>query len=191
MNPITHLLASWTFADNMGLGPRDRNLVVWCGVTPDLDGLGIVADLANRTLGLSAKGFYAIYHHSLLHGLAAGILLPAILILFSTQRLRTFLLGIAAVHLHLLCDLLGSRGAEPDDIWPVKYLAPFSDKLTLVCRWQWPINGWPNIALTVTLLLSVFILAGRRGHSPVNLFSKRADNIFVETIRGWGAGGKQ
>lgn len=39
MNPITHLLLSWTIADEAGLQSKDRACVTWAGVVPDLDGL--------------------------------------------------------------------------------------------------------------------------------------------------------
>ena len=51
MSPATHLLISWVVADAAQLEPRDRKLVTWCGVLPDLDGLGLLADLANELLG--------------------------------------------------------------------------------------------------------------------------------------------
>jgi inner membrane protein len=51
MSPITHLLASWSLAEASDLDLADRNLVAWCGLLPDLDGLGVMVDLGNRVLG--------------------------------------------------------------------------------------------------------------------------------------------
>lgn len=183
MNPITHLLVSWTLADGVKLEGRDRSLVTWCGVLPDLDGLGAAADMANRLLGNAASAFYGTYHHSLLHGLVAALIMPGALSMAGGRRWRVFSWGVIASHLHLACDFVGSRGMEPGDIWPVSYLAPISDRLTFTWPGQWPVNGWPNIALTVFLILVTCIMAVRRGYSPVGLFNARADKAFVETLR--------
>ena len=45
MHPITHLLVGWTLANAAGLGKRDRMLVTVAGVIPDIDGLGVLADV--------------------------------------------------------------------------------------------------------------------------------------------------
>ncbi|HLC21129.1 MAG TPA: metal-dependent hydrolase [Candidatus Methylomirabilis sp.] len=183
MSPIAHFLASWTLADAARLGARDRGLVTWCGILPDLDGLGVAVDLGNRLLGRPESWYYGLYHHSFLHGLATALLLPAILCIFATERLRVFILGFVAIHLHLLGDLVGSRGPGPDDIWPVPYLAPFFDLATVQWQGQWPLNAWPNVALTIAFLAYVFMRAARAGYSPLEMFSARADAGFVGTIR--------
>jgi inner membrane protein len=185
MNPITHFLVSWTLADSVNLADRDRRLITWCGVLPDLDGLGVVVDAANRLSGHSSSSYYTLYHHSLLHGLAAILVIPGMLCVSGVRRWKVFWWGVVVGHLHLACDLAGSRGTEPDDVWPVKYLAPFSGKCTLTWNGQWPINSWPNITLTIVLLFVVFVAAARRGYSPVGLFSVHADKAFVEAVRGW------
>ena len=74
MNPITHLFLSWTIADEAGLQPRDRAVVTWAGVVPDLDGLSLIPDLISRWLYGVQTGYYFEYHHFLTHGLPAAIL---------------------------------------------------------------------------------------------------------------------
>src|SRR5262245_23284243 len=133
MNPITHFLASWTTADLARLDSRDRALVSVCGVAPDLDGLGVVVDYANRMLGRPESWYFGQYHHALLHGLPAAIVIPGIVAILARDRLRTFMVGVLVVHLHFLCDLVGARGPGVDDIWPIPYLASISSRLTL----QW------------------------------------------------------
>ncbi len=183
MSPITHFLASWTLGDSARCDGRDRAVVTWCGVLPDADGLGAIVDAVNSALGRPESWYYGLYHHSLLHGAFGAILIPGLLSLFAINRARMFIVGVAAVHLHLLCDFVGSRGPSTDDIWPIQYLAPFSDAVSVAWKGQWPLNGWPNIALTVLLLVWVFARAVRTGYSPVGVFSQRADRIFVETVR--------
>lgn len=182
MSPITHFLASWTLGDAAGCRSRDRALVAWCGLCPDLDGLGIAIDVANGVVG-RASWYYGLYHHRLLHGVVAAVVLPAIMALFATQRLRMYLLGVVVIHLHLLCDLVGSRGPGVEDIWPIHYLAPLSDAWTVAWRGQWALNGWPNVLITLVLIAWSFQRAIRVGYSPVGAFSRRADRLFVVAVR--------
>ncbi len=183
MNPITHFLASWAVADVARLEERDRTLVTVCGVAPDLDGLGVVVDGVNPELGRPESWYYGQYHHALLHGLPAAVLIPALASVLARDRLRVFVIGVFAVHLHFLCDLVGSRGPGVDDIWPLPYLAPFSDRLTLRWSGQWALNAWPNIAFTVGLLGYAFYRACAAGYSPVGVFSKTADRAFVAAVQ--------
>lgn len=67
MSPITHLLASWSLAEATTLETRDRAIVAWVGCAPDLDGLGVIPDLAARFLGYEDTALYGRYHHVLLH----------------------------------------------------------------------------------------------------------------------------
>jgi hypothetical protein len=91
--------------------------------------------------------------------------------------------GVVAVHLHYLCDIVGSRGPGADDIWPLRYLAPFSERLTVQWSGQWPLNAWPNIVLTILLLAFGFYRAANGGYSPVGVFSTKADRAFVQAVR--------
>jgi hypothetical protein len=183
MNPITHFLASWASADAAGLEGRDRALVSLCGVAPDLDGLGVVVDGANHLLGRPDSWYFGQYHHALLHGLPAAILIPGVATLFARNRLRAFVMGCGVVHLHFLCDLLGSRGPGVDDLWPLPYLAPFSNRVTFQWAGQWPVNAWPNIAFTVALIAYSFYRAVKSGYSPVGVFSAAGDRAFVAAVQ--------
>src|SRR4051812_43952707 len=94
-----------------------------------------------------------------------------------------YVMGFAAVHLHLLCDFVGSRGPSPEDIWPIAYFAPFSNFGTIRWAHQWPLDAWPNFAFTVVLVGYVFVRAARSGYSPVAMFSSGAERVFVETVQ--------
>ncbi len=183
MNPITHLLASWSLAEVSGLEERDRAIVAWVGAAPDLDGFGAITDTAARLLGLGDPALYGRFHHVLLHGLPGALLLPAIGLAFARRRFAAFAWSVAAVHLHLACDFVGSRGPTADDVWPVHYLSPFSEALTLSWSGQWPLNAWPNIVFTIGLLAFVFARAASVGHSPVSLFSTGAHAAFVAAVQ--------
>ncbi|MFH1024328.1 MAG: metal-dependent hydrolase [Planctomycetota bacterium] len=184
MNPITHLLASWTVGEASRLeDDRDRALVAWAGAAPDLDGLGAVADVAARALGWGDPGLYARFHHVLLHGLPGALFLAAGAMALARRRWRVFGWAVLAVHIHLVCDVLGSRGPERGDFWPVHYLAPVSDALTVSWRGQWRLDAWPNLAFTGLLIAFVFVRAATAGRSPVSLVSRRGNEAFVRAVR--------
>jgi len=87
-----------------------------------------------------------------------------------------------AFHLHLLGDLVGSRG--PDGYqWPIPYLYPFSAQWTLAWPGQWELNAWPNILITALVLGITLYLAWKRGCSPLEMVSLKADAAFVTGLR--------
>jgi hypothetical protein len=180
MAPITHLLASWIVAAKTTDNLRDRALVTWAGVAPDIDGLGIIIDIAS-----GRQYYYPKYHHWLAHGLPAALLFSALLAIFGRRHWRVFLLCLVVYHLHLLCDLAGSRGPDPSDLWPIFYFGPISQNPMWIWKHQWPLDSWPNRVITVALLVWALWLAAKCGDSFVGVFSRRADKVFVEVLRKW------
>jgi hypothetical protein len=182
MHTVTHLLLGWTLATACPLSRRDRALVALAGVLPDLDALGIVVEKA--TLHTEQPLFwYARFHHVLAHNLPCALLSTGVAVALARRRIRAPLLVAASFHLHLLADLVGARG--PDGAtWPIHYLWPCAD-LGLSWSGQWAINAWPNFVVTILALAWVFWVAGTRGHSPLELVSRRADGAFCGTVRGW------
>ena len=182
MNVVTHLLVGWTLAEHTTKSPRDRALVTAASVVPDLDGLGLLTDMAAPLTGWPVQ-WYERFHHVLLHGMPGALACAALFACFAGERWRTAGLVLVSYHLHLLGDLLGSRGSGAADIWPIRYLEPVSGALTLSWSGQWELAGWENTAFTVVLMAYAIALAVKRGYSPVGLFSARADAVFVETLR--------
>jgi len=182
VNVITHLFIGWTFAEHTTKSPRDRALITAASVVPDLDGLGLIVDMAAPHFGWTVQ-WYERFHHLLLHGIPGALICTALMVLFANERLRAAGLIFVSYHLHLLGDLLGSRGSGETDIWPIHYLSPLSNELTFAWSGQWPLSGWQSTTLTVVLMAYAFVLAVRRGYSPVGLFSARGDAAFVETLR--------
>jgi membrane-bound metal-dependent hydrolase YbcI (DUF457 family) len=180
MSPITHFFTGWVLANAALLDRRDRALVTLAGVVPDMDGLGIVAEFLTRT-SQHPLDWFSRYHHSL-HSLAFALLVAVACYALATQRWKVAGLAFLSFHLHLLEDLLGSRG--PDGYqWPIPYLLPFSPMVQLSWRGQWALNAWPNTAITAALMLVTLYLAWSRGYSPLEMFSKRADAVFVDALR--------
>jgi inner membrane protein len=92
------------------------------------------------------------------------------------------LLALVSFHIHLLEDVLGSRGPEGYQ-WPIPYLAPFSPVLQLTWHGQWGLNAWQNVLITIVLLLITLWLAWRRGFSPLEMVSTRADVALIASLR--------
>lgn len=180
MSPVTHFLTGWVFANCARLDLRDRALVTLASVAPDVDGLGIIPELLTRNSDHPLLWF-SRYHHSL-HTLAFAVAVTAASVVLGHQRWKTGLLSFVSFHLHLIEDIAGSRGPDGDQ-WPIPYLKPFSSALGLTWHGQWALNAWPNLAITVALLFTTLWLAWRRGFSPLEMISARADGVFVVALR--------
>jgi inner membrane protein len=180
MSPVTHFFTGWVFANCANLARRDRAIVTLACVVPDVDGLGIIPEILTRNSSHPLPWF-TLYHHTL-HTLAFSLVVAALAFALAQQRWKTALMALASFHLHLFEDVLGSRG--PDGYqWPIPYLAPFSSRWQWTWHGQWDLNAWPNIAITAALLLITLWLAWRRGFSPLEMLSTRADAAFVRTLR--------
>lgn len=187
VSPFTHLLGSWLVATAATDNPRDRRLATLAGVLPDLDGLGLIVDGLTRATGAPPTFLYERYHHFLLHGLGGGLLLAVGLAAFARRPLRVGLTALVVFHLHLACDLVGSRGPDPIDLWPIFYLGPWTKDPMWLWHGQWRLDGWPNRLISLGCFVTCLALAVRRGHSFVGVFSPRLDVVFVGVLRGWAA----
>jgi hypothetical protein len=180
MSPVTHFFSGWVFANCAKLDRKDRALVTIACVIPDIDGLGIIPELLTRNSAHPLLWF-TLYHHAL-HTLLFAVVVAAIALALATQRWKTGLLALLSFHLHLLEDLLGSRG--PDGYqWPISYLAPFSSSLQWSWHGQWGLNAWPNLVITIALLLITLWLAWLRGFSPLEMISAKANAALVYALR--------
>ena len=179
MSPVTHFFTGWVIANCASLDRRERAIVALACVVPDVDGLGIIPELLTRN-SRHPLLWFSQYHHSL-HTLLFAIVIATLAFALARQRWKTAALAFLAFHVHLFEDLLGSRGPDGDP-WPIPYLKPFSD-LQLSWRGQWALNAWPNIALTILLLMITLWLAWRRGFSPLEMVSQKADAAVIGALR--------
>src|SRR4051812_19127062 len=108
MSPVTHFLIGWITANTADLNGRERAIVTIAGIIPDLDGVGIVAEILTRH---SAKPltWFSDYHHVLGHNLGFCLLVTGLAFLFTGRKLKVAILVLISFHLHLLCDLVGAR----------------------------------------------------------------------------------
>lgn len=187
MSPFAHLVGSWLLAVATTDNPRDRKLVTLAGVLPDADGLGAVADVVGSLISGKECTFYyyQTYHHLLLHGWPGAIVVSALLMIFAKQRWRVLLLCLLVYHLHLLCDLIGSRGPTPGDLWPICYSEPLLRHPIWFWKQQWRLDGWQNQAIFIALFLGSLWVATRKGFSFVEVANSKADKIFVGVLQKW------
>ena len=183
MSPITHFFLGWAVAGTApGLRRRERTLITWAAVVPDLDAIGIVPELLTRDRPEPLLWF-SEYHHLLAHNLGFGLLVTALAFALARRR-RVLVAGLAflSFHTHILGDIAGGQG--PDGYsWPIPYLLPFSDRWQLEWSGQWQLNAWPNFLITGALLALTLAWARRRGYSPLEMVSARADQALVATLR--------
>ena len=184
MNPVTHLLVGWSVANATTLTPRERAVVAVAGVVPDVDGFGMITDLVTRNTAHPTE-WWGEFHHVLAHNLGFGLGVGIAAFCLSSRGGRRWVaagLALVSFHLHLFGDLIGARGPDGDQ-WPIPYLSPFVRDYELSWSVQWALNAWPNFAITGVLLVATFYLAWRRGFSPLEMVSARADRAFVQALR--------
>jgi len=181
MSPVTHFLASWVIASFPGLERRDVALVTFAGVAPDVDGFGFLPELLTRS-SAHPIDWFTRYHHVLAHNLLFASLIAIGVFAVARRRWLTAGLAFLTVHLHLLMDVLGSRG--PDGFnWSIPYLEPFSSKFQFAWSGQWALNSWQNIVITLGLLAFAVIRSIQMGRSPVEIFSPAVDKRVVTALR--------
>lgn len=175
MNPIAHAELGWLLAVPVARTRRERVWGAVAGVLPDLDGLTLASYPWDH------GDAFAKWHHLLTHGfVAAGCVALLAFALGGNARIRCALLALAAFHLHLVCDLMGSgRG------WPIAYAWPFSDAMVAPFSWGWELASWQNGLIAVSASLLILAVGATRGFSIVELFSTRADAVFVQVLRTW------
>jgi inner membrane protein len=187
MSPITHFIGSWLVAVAATKDPRDRRLITLAGVLPDVDGFGLLADVALAALSGKETHFeyYHKFHHLLLHGWPGALFIAGMLMLFAKQRWRVAGLSLITFHLHLLCDLLGSRGPSISDLWPICYGEPLFRHPIWIWKSQWKLDGWQNQFIFLGVFGTAIAIALKRGYSFVEVFSERWDGVVVAVLRKW------
>jgi len=187
MSPITHLIGSWLVASATVNNPCDRRLVTLAGIVPDADGLGMAVDLVKSLVTGHEMTFeyYQKFHHLWLHGWPGILFATLVLASFGKQWARVGFWCLVVFHLHLLCDLLGSRGPSPADLWPICYGEPLFRHPIWFWKGQWKLDGWQNGSLFLGAFVLALWLSTKRGYSFLEVFSPRLDAVFVAVLRKW------
>jgi inner membrane protein len=184
MSPGAHLLTSWILANQFEPNQRGRRLIAIAGVIPDIDGVGLVADVLTH----DRTEYYATYHHLLAHNLLFGLVVSGVAVLLvKTNKVRVFLLSLIAFHLHLVFDLMGSGGADGFR-WPIHYLYPFAPNLELSWSGQWVLNGWQNLSILAVLFVWAISVSVNLRRSFLEVISAKLDQqVFHAINKRWPA----
>ena len=187
MSPIAHFIGSWLVAAATVDNSRDRRLVTLAGILPDADGLGMGVDMIKHlTTGQELNFlYYQNFHHLWLHGWPGALLFAGVLTAFANQRWRVALGCGGTFHLHLFCDLVGSRGPSPADLWPICYGEPLFRHPVWFWKGQWRLDGWQNTAIFMLMFAFALGWTVRRGYSFAEFFGQRADAAFTSVLRKW------
>ncbi len=162
-----HLAISWLVSYRLP-EQRDRRLVTWAGVAPDLDALSL----------LGGAAAYSKYHHVLTHGFVAAVAMTAIATIFARQRGKVLLMSLLTFHIHLICDLLGS-GSD----WPIVYFYPFSH-YEYFTPYGWPLASPQNAVIGIAALALTIWVGITRGRTFAEAFlPTRGDAAVVKALR--------
>jgi inner membrane protein len=183
MHLATHFFISWLGANTDGLERRDRALVTLAGIILDADALGIVRDIVAPIKGQPLY-WYAKYHHVIGHNIFLGLAATLACFALARKKWKTAFLALLVFHVHLLADLAGSGGPQ-GGIWPIHYLYPVIKKNIIIWNGQWALNAWPNVVITIVAIAVTLCLGAKRGYTPVEMLSVKADRAVVGVLRKW------
>ncbi len=174
-----HLLFSWLGAVPFFKQARERRLVALAGVVPDMDGVGILID----KLTAYKTHLYLEYHHFIGHNIFASLVIASLATAMAkTQRTAVFCVSIVVVHLHFLCDILGSKG--PDGYqWPISYFYPLTNTFKVTWSGQWALSAWQNQAIMVMLFALCLLVLLRKKITFIEVISPRLER---EAFIMWG-----
>ena len=171
MSPGAHLLFGWLSGARYLPMRRERNLVALSSIAPDLDGLGIIIDKFS-----GHTHYYLQYHHYLGHSIFSALLIATIAsFLATTQKRKVWCLAFIVVHIHIICDIAGSKG--PDGYqWPIYYLYPLNIDYGVTWKHQWELNAWQNSLIMFFLMLASIYYARVKKITFLEVFSQRLND---------------
>jgi membrane-bound metal-dependent hydrolase YbcI (DUF457 family) len=166
MAPVTHALIGYLISDSLPTR-RQRVWVTIAAVIPDIDGLS----------ALGGEELYGEWHHTFGHNVFFALAFMAACFA-ATRSGRASLLAFISFHSHLLGDLLGSGQG-----WKIEYAWPFSRYgLEFAPPFQWELNSWQNLTVTVACLVAIAMIGLRRKRTVLEVVSLRADSRVVDIL---------
>lgn len=185
MQGPSHLVLSWFLAEASPVdAPRDRRIVAWAGLAPDIDVVAYLGALAYYRLDkdLAFENVWRVVHHRYTHGLLFIALTGMAAYWLSAgrdaaARMRVAALAMLASALHDFFDVVAGGPT-----WPIYPLWPASE-FPWHASWSWTIGDWPNIAILVACMAATLLYARVAGRSPMECFGDRADRWMVLVLR--------
>jgi hypothetical protein len=162
----THIMSGWCVANLLPLSSRERALAMVAATAADLDGLGIVG----------GQEMYWEFHHRIGHNLTFALVLAGALTIFSSRRLRAFILFLGLAHLHLVLDYFGSGPG-----WTIPYLLP-SQHWIWKNQSAWEFYSWQNISAAIALLVWTIVIAIKCGRTPLEAVMPNLDRKLVALL---------
>jgi inner membrane protein len=126
-----------------------------------------------------------LFRSLLLHGWPGATVVALLLMCFGQKKPRVLCWCLITFHLHLLCDLIGSRGPTVGDLWPICYSEPLFRHPIWFWKGQWKLDGWQNQTIFVAVFASAFWLSAKRGYSFLEIFGRRLDSVFAGILGKW------
>jgi inner membrane protein len=97
-------------ADAGPFNRRERAVITFAAVAPDIDGLGIIPELLTPH-SQHPLLWFSQYHHSL-HTLLFAVIVSLLAFFLSGRKWMPAAFAFFAFHVHLLEDLVGARGPD-------------------------------------------------------------------------------
>lgn len=176
MTGLSHAVIGWFIGQGGGSALRDRRIIAWMGVLPDVD---VIAYPIGMIPSLNPDDGYQLFvetHHHYTHGIGMIALAAVCGLAFGRRRLRTAVLAGVAACVHVVCDVIGS-GPE----FPVYPWWPFSD-VDWTVAWSIPVNEWPNLFAGFVLLAVAGLYSRSRGRTILEMISVEMDRELVRHI---------
>jgi len=172
---VTHFLTGWALANCVpSLERKERAMVALACVIPDVDGLGVIADLLTRNSAQPTEWFHvtpSIARPSVCDSVAA------VCFVLARRRWRQADWCCWSFHLHLFEDVLGAAGRTDTNgrfvsgaVQPVR-----ADHVER----QWALNCVAEFCDYDRAAGADIFLAWKKGFSPLEIVSVRADEKFV------------
>ncbi len=170
MTPVTHGMIGWLIAAPLK-SRRDRIFVTAASLLSDLDGLGLLVSIE----------FYGKYHHTFSHSIFFGLLLVIGYWFFALEKWKSALCILLSFHSHILGDLLGSGIG-----WGIPYFWPLhKEKFEFSPPFQWELDSWQNLVITIAVLLIIMFIARVRKRTPIEIIHLETDKKVVEVLNRW------
>jgi len=161
-----HVMSGWVVGNYLKINARERFFCMIAASILDIDGLGI----------LISQEAYFDYHHILGHNILFGVIVSLVLSIFSSHKMKCFILYLALFHLHVLMDLFGSG-----ECWTIAYFRPFSN-YELYSNINWALYSWQNMLANVLLLIWTIALIISKQRSPLEYIMPSLDKKWNEKI---------